>query len=73
MACEHPRRGEIDIEIARGVSGVEIANRYLVREVRVQRSHLGIEKMMLDALDAIASGETLRRTVDVSTESIEYI
>ena len=30
---------------------LEIAERYSVREVRAQRSHLGIEKMMLDALD----------------------
>jgi hypothetical protein len=36
-ACEHPRRGEIDIEIARGVSGVEIARRYDLPRASVWR------------------------------------
>jgi hypothetical protein len=33
---------------------VEIAGRYQVRELRATRSHLGIEKMMLDAMDTMS-------------------
>jgi FkbM family methyltransferase len=37
---------------------VDIANRYSVREVRALNSHLGIEKMMLDALDEMTQRYT---------------
>lgn len=34
---------------------VEIAKRYSIKEVRVQKSHLGIEKLMLDALTEMSN------------------